>query len=51
MEQSNLKNKLLSKDLEIIINKNKQLLFHYQIGLFFIILSILFNIYILINSE
>ncbi len=47
IKQANLKNELLYKDLETIINKNNKLLFHFQLGLFFIIVSILLNIYCL----
>lgn len=47
IQNINLKNKLLYKDLESIINKNNKLLFHFQLSLFFIFISIVLNLYIL----
>jgi hypothetical protein len=47
IQNMNLKNKLLYKDLDIIINKNNKLLFHFQLGLIFIFISIILNLYIL----
>ena len=43
----NLTNKLLYKDLENIIDKNNKLLFHFQISLILIFISIILNLYYL----
>ncbi len=47
LNELNLKNKFLYKEIEYIITKQNKLLFHFQLGLFFIIISIIINIIVL----